>query len=274
MVLDQRYRHVPGWESLPQCKRLGWAALAAALDVHLGQPDYTVDDVGWRPLTKPIRSPAKPGILGVLQAEHDLLVRLQAFPHVVNLRLVVDAQRLVSGQLAPVAARIDENVSERWGARAATYDTIRRQLRDVGGLLGTGTAAAAQAATIASRLKGLPPNSTMGPRTLGGFQMLFDKVDLRIADILEEGVDRGAFAQRVPYPRLASGTGELIQPVRDRFRPVTNADDLAAVQTARAQLRPRTARPCNKPGATRAELHAALIHQPLGRGPAPNVQSL
>lgn len=73
VVLDQRYRNTPNWESLPQAARLGWSALAAALDVNLGQPDYSVDDIGWRPLTKPIRSPAKPGILGVLQAEHDLL---------------------------------------------------------------------------------------------------------------------------------------------------------------------------------------------------------
>ena len=33
------------------------------------------------------------GILGVLQAEHDLTVRLRAFPHLVNLRVIVDSQR-------------------------------------------------------------------------------------------------------------------------------------------------------------------------------------
>ena len=55
VVLDQRYRNTPGWEPLAQNARLGWAALAAALDVNLGQPDYTVDHTGWRPRTKLIR---------------------------------------------------------------------------------------------------------------------------------------------------------------------------------------------------------------------------
>ena len=68
VVLDRRYRNTPEWESLAGCDRLGWAALATALDVSLGQPDYSVDQTGWRPRTKPIRGPAKPGILGVLQA--------------------------------------------------------------------------------------------------------------------------------------------------------------------------------------------------------------
>lgn len=65
---ERRYRNTSEWESLAGCARLGWAALATALDVSLGQPDYSVDQTGWRPRTKPIRGPAKPGVLGVLQA--------------------------------------------------------------------------------------------------------------------------------------------------------------------------------------------------------------
>jgi hypothetical protein len=80
VVLDRRYRNIPEWESIAGCDRLGWAALATALDVSLGQPDYSVDHTGWRPRTKPIGGPAKPGMLGVLQAEHNLLVRLTSFP--------------------------------------------------------------------------------------------------------------------------------------------------------------------------------------------------
>jgi len=265
VVLDQRYRNTPNWESISQAARLGWSALAAALDVNLGQPDYSVDTVGWRPLTKPIRSPAKPGILGVLQAEHDLLVRLRSFPHLVNLRLVVDSQRLISGQLVPHARRIDTTLAGRWQARGATYTLLQQQLRDLGGLLGTGGLAAAEAATAVSRLKAVKPDTIVEPRILGGFHMLFDRIDHRIADIIEEGIERGAFAQRVTLPRLASATGQLVQPLRERYRPLTSADGLPLVCTVREQLRPQTQPQITGPGPTRAELHAALIHRPSRR---------
>jgi len=59
IVLDQRYANTPGWEKLSQPGRLGWAALASALDVSLGHPDYSVDRAGWRPRTKIL--PPSPG---------------------------------------------------------------------------------------------------------------------------------------------------------------------------------------------------------------------
>ena len=114
VVLDQRYRNTPGWEQLAQSARLGWAALAAALDVNLGQPDYTVDELGWRPKTKIIEGPAKEGILGVLQAEHNLIVRMKSFPNATNLRYIIDSQRLLSRRLVPFAARIDPRLAEVW----------------------------------------------------------------------------------------------------------------------------------------------------------------
>lgn len=64
VVLDQRYRNTPGWEPLPQPVRLGWAALATALDVDLGLPGYTVDTLGWRPKTKLIDGPPSRGSSG------------------------------------------------------------------------------------------------------------------------------------------------------------------------------------------------------------------
>lgn len=92
VVLDQRHEDTPGWEPLAQSARLGWASLAAALDVNLGRPDpAAVDHLGWRPKTKVITGPARPGVLGVLQAQHSLVVRMKPVPHATNLRLVVDS---------------------------------------------------------------------------------------------------------------------------------------------------------------------------------------
>lgn len=266
VVLDERYRNTPGWEPLMQGVRLGWTALATALDVGLGQPDYSIDTMGWRPKVKLIEGPAKSGILGVLQAEHNLTVRMRTFPNALNLRLVVDSQRLLSSALVPFAARIDQRLADSWEARASTYSLIQRQLRDIGGPLGKGELAAAEGANAVSRLRLLPRDTIVEPRGLSGFQTLFNKLDARIADIVEEGIARGAYVQRVRLPRLASGNGDLVQPVRERYVPVPNPSDLDLLRTVREQLRPR--QPDTKPagpGPTRAELHTALVHRPENR---------
>jgi len=274
VVLDRRYRNTPEWESLAGCDRLGWAALATALDVSLGQPDYSVDQTGWRPRTKPFRGPAKPGVLGVLQAEHNLLVRLKTFPNAMNLRLIVDSQRLLTTALIPYAERIAPELAGRWRERAATYSQIQRELRNVGGRLGNGAAATAEAANAVSRMKALPADAVIEPRMLGGFNTLFSRLDARITDILEAGVEQGAFVQRVTVPRLVTGEGRLIHPVRERFVPVACAADLQVIRTAREHLRPPAESAPASPGTSRADLLAALIHRPPAKGAQPDVPGL
>ncbi|QSR30781.1 hypothetical protein CFI00_09805 [Nocardioides sp. S5] len=274
VVLDRRYRNTPGWESIAACDRLGWAALATALDVSLGQPDYSVDQTGWRPRTKPIGGPAKPGVLGVLQAEHNLLVRLDSFPDAMTLRLVVDSQRLLSAGLTPYAERIDPHLARQWSARADIYSRIQSELRNIGGRLGNGKAAAGEAANAVSRLKALRPATVIEPRRLGGFQTLFRRIDSRITEIVESGVERGVFVQRVTVPRLVSGDGRLVHPVRERFVPVARAADLQVVRTAREHLRPPHESTVSSAGTSRADLHAALIHRPPSKGAQSNVPGL
>lgn len=268
VVLDQRYKNTPGWEPLALSARLGWAALAAALDVSLGQPDYAVDQLGWRPKTKVIDGPARPGILGVLQAEHNLVIRMKSIPNATNLRMVVDSQRLLSVHLAPFAARIDENLAARWTERAKTYVQIQQDLRAIGGLLGKGELAVAEGANAVARLKALPENTIVEPRVLSGFQLLFNRIDACIADVIEDGVAQGAYFRRVTLPRLVSGKGQLVHPVRERFVPITGATDLPVIKTVREQLRPQHAMPPAMPGPTRVDLHAALIHRPSGSPPS------
>ena len=274
VVLDRRYRNTPEWESLACSDRLGWAALATALDVSLGQPDYSVDQTGWRPRTKPIRGPAKPGVLGVLQAEHNLLVRLRAFPNAMNLRLIVDSERVLTTALIPFAQRIDPKLADGWRGRAATYSQIQQELRNVGGRLGNGAAATVEASNAVSRVKALAPDTVIEPRMLAGFQTLFNRLDTRIADVLEAGVERGAFVRRVTVPRLMSSDGRLVHPVRERFVPVARATDLDVIRTARNQLRAAAQPATSTPGASRVDLHAALIHRPPERGSRPDIPTL
>lgn len=261
VMLDHRYANTPGWEKLADRGRLGWAALAAALDVSLGQPDYSVDQAGWRPRTKVLRGPVRPGVLGVLQAEHNLLVHLRPFPNAPNLRLIVDTQRQVSDSLAPLAERINGDFAARWVARGTTYAVIQQQLRNIGGRLGHGGPAVSEAANATARLRALKPDTIVEPRVLAGFQTLFDRIDHRIADIVEDGIDRGAFVERIKIPRLGSDAMRMIVPTEEKFVPVTRASDLDVVRTLRERLRPLPpgAAPAS-PGRSRAELYTATLH--------------
>lgn len=262
VILDQRYRNTPGWEQLALGARLGWAALATALDVNLGQPDYSVDQLGWRPSTKLMKNPARPGILGVLQAEHNLVVRMKTFPNATNLRYVLDSQRLLSRHLVPLATRFDDRLACRWNTRADTYADLQRLFRPIAGQVGRGGYAAAEGATAVSRLRALPVETIVEPRVLGGFQVLFDRLDTRIADVIDEGIDRRAFFRRVSVPRLVDGSGGLIAPVRERFVPVDRTANHELVETVRERLLPRSEIAPATPGAHRVDLHAALIHRP------------
>lgn len=261
VILDERYQLTPGWEKLAQPTRLARAALATALDVACETPDYSIDSMGWRPRSKPITGPAQPGILGVLQAEHNLLVRLQFFPTSLSLRLIVDSQRLLSHKLAPFAARMDVRLGRQWEHRSETYGLIQRQLRDVGGLMGAGQMAAAEGASAVSRAQSIPPGTIIPPRVLGGFQVLFEKVDRRIADIVEEGFTRGALFERVPLPRVSTGTGQAVMPVRDRYRPVARPGDIPVVQTVRRELRPPIRVNRSSPGVSRVELQSEIARR-------------
>ncbi len=261
VILDKRYRALADWKSLPNSAQIGWSALASAIDANLKHPDYSVDNEGWRPRVKLLRGAVRPGILGVLQAEHNLWIRLHAFPHVANLRLVADSQRHISGHLAPHAARFDEALAGRWEVRAATYTLVREQLRDLGSLLGTGDHAAVEAATIVSRLNHVQPDTIVEPRILTALQTLYDKIDQRVADIVEEGLERRVFTQRATLKELETETGSLTAPVRERYHPIKCADDLDVVRTVREQLRTNTPPQPTYPDDSRARLHAALAHR-------------
>jgi len=267
VMLDHRYSNTPGWEKLADRGRLGWAALATALDVSLGQPDYSVDQTGWRPRTKVLRGPVRPGVLGVLQAEHNLLVHLRSFPNAMNLRLVVDSQRQVSNSLAPLAERINGEFAARWVERGTTYAVLQQQLRNIGGRLGHGGPAVAEAANATARLRALKPSTIIEPRVLAGFQTLFDRIDHRIADNVEDGIDRGAFVERIKIPKLGANTERMVFPTEEKFIPVSRASDLDVVRTLRDRLRPPPPDSGTAaPGRTRADLHTAILHRPASRG--------
>ena len=133
---------------------------------------------------------------------------------------------------------------------------------EFGGLLGKGGFAAAEGATAVSRLRALPDDTIAEPTVLSGFQVLFDRLDRRIGDVIEDGIDRQMYFQRVALPRLVKGTGELVAPIRERFTPVDRTSNAEQIDTIRNHLVPPRIAERPTAGAARADLHAALIHRP------------
>jgi hypothetical protein len=239
VVLDQRYRNTPAWETLGQPGRLGWIALACALETGLQQPDYSIDRTGWEPPTNVIVGPARPGVAGVLQAENNLLANLDRLPTALNLRRVVDSQRILTAKLEEILPQANREFSRHWQHRSETYHRIQRHLRDVGGLLGSGGVAAAEGANAVGRSNMLPPDSVLAPLEVDSFQDLFTRIDVRIAESLEFGFQSGAYFQRVTLPRLIDQSQAMIQPARERFAPISEPANHPAVQIARTQASSR-----------------------------------
>ena len=107
----------------------------------------------------------------------------------------------------------------------------------------------------------------MDPRIVHAFTTLFTKLDARIADVVEEGMQRRAYFLRVKAPGFVTNNGQLVARVQERFIPLAEADHTAIVRLVRDRLRPPPEPATAPPGAarSRAELHAAIVHQPERR---------
>lgn len=274
VVLDQRYKKLPEWEPLRKSLQLGWASLACALDAGLGSPDLAVDDHRWRPRTKPMRGPVRPGYLGVLQAEHNLVVKLGRMPKAINLRLIVDSQRLLSSPLAERVETTDRRAADRWRERAQTYRLLQRQLRDIGGLVGGGGAAAGHTAAAVTRLRSITMTARLEPAVIRGFASIFARVDERVADIVEASIAAGQYFERTKLPIVASDATRLVHMAKETFVPVSAATQTRLRAIARHRLRPAaTSASAGKPDGlrNRAEIQAALVHRPSS-GQSPRME--
>lgn len=270
VILDQRYKSIPGWQRLHRPERLGWSALACALDSSLEPRSYAIDALGWRAPTNVMPGPARPGLLGVLQAERNLAVRLRPLPSAMNLRRIVHSQQVVSGGIAELAENIDTDLRDRCLTRRDTYVDLQRELRNVGSLIGTGELAVADSADVIGRLRALRPDADHDLRVLRAFTTLFRKIDSQIADHIETGIEHHAYLRRVTLPRLVEDSGQLVAPVRERFT-TFSADEPANVAILVCdRLRPslEPSRPMPAAARSRAELHSAIVHRPERRGGA------
>lgn len=260
VILDHRYAPTPGWEKLRNAGQLGWSALATGLEASIGPPDYTVDHRGWRPPLKFIRGPVRPGLLGVLQAEQNLLVRLTNSTAPINLRIAASAQMAVSADLA--ARTTHAELQSRWQARAEAYRLIGRALRDVApGHSAHGASAAQEANNVIARIASLPNDAVPDTKMLAAFDKRFTAVDTRIADLIETGVQNKTILRRTSLPRIDTDNPNLIKPLRERLAPIQHAGDSDLLNLVGTRLRPthEQAESTSDAVRSRSELYSAIV---------------
>lgn len=240
IALDRHYEGVPGWERLRAPDRLADAASACSLAAGVAT-DYRVDLSGWRPPPNSFGQPrtkSEDGLAGILEAARDLLENLREFPSAHTMRLVLDAQRIVSHEVASRTRKAMPRVAEKWEARRDSYTHLIRETRDLGGLLGAGQPVATQASILASRAKNVPTTHEVSRHTAHRLDELFTLIDTRLADAIERGVARHLYVWRAALPRLDRHAGGVVQPVRTRYVPLSPRAGSNLVNIARRRLQP------------------------------------
>lgn len=262
VVLDRRYGNTPGWEGLHGIRGLGWSALAVAIEAGNGPPDYTVDNRGWRPPLRFIHGPGRPGLLGVLQAEQNLLIRLTNHIAPIHLRLAASAQMTLSEDLSTRTAVVE--LQQRWRARVQTYRRITNALRDVfPGHVEHGTAVAQEANTLIARITALDGAAKPDDKMLAAFDKRFTAVDARFADLIETGIRNNTILRRTKFPRVDLDSPSMVKPVRERIAPFEPGGNADLLTIARTQLRPAPLDPPPNAGRSRADLYSAIVTETL-----------
>lgn len=274
--LDRRYASIPGWQALKEPGRLSRAAETCATWAGYGEPDYTVDLRGWKPAPILIEGPALPGIAGVLQAQHNLLIHLATFPTAQNLRVVLDSQRIVSREAARRLEPLDPVLATRWQRRGKTYGRLVRETRDIGGLVGTGGPAAGQGSVAAARMERLDRNGLSHAPQVHRLQRVSAGVDERVHDVIVHGIAERLYFQRISVPSLNEHSGELVRVTRQKYVPVTSPVQTDLLAIVRGDLRPTPVQRKTPKGnaQSRLDFEAALNHRPTPRGASPDVQSI
>lgn len=266
--LDRRYSDIPGWKQLKDPGRLGRAAEVCAAYSGYGDPDYSVDRRGWKPPTRLIEGPGLPGIDGVLQAQHNLLLHLVKFPDAQSLRVVMDSQRVVSLEATRRLNESNPELAAPWQRRADTYGRLVHQTRDVGGLYGKGGLAAGQGSVAAARMQKLPADGLSDAGQVQRLMRISAGIDERVCTAVELGINERLYFQRVIVPGMNNHNGDLVRVNRPKWLPVTGPVQTELLDTIRNDLRPAPVEHAPPKGAeqNRRDFEAAINHRPDSRG--------
>ena len=262
--LDRRYAGIPGWKQLQNQVRLDRAAEDCAAFAETPNPTTPSTCAAGAHTITTVDGPAVPGIAGVLQAEHNLLVHLTRFPNARNLRLVLDSQRVLSSEAALRVRDIAPDLADKWRTRTQIYAALVRETRDLGGHVGAGGHAAAQAANAQGRFRRLH-GPLDEPKPLRHLDRLFTAINDRVSDIIEHGARERLYFLRVNLPRIVDQPQHHIRPVRERYVPISSPVQTDLLDIVRSELRSPPTPPTPPPGAaTESRGVARCNHAPAG----------
>lgn len=273
VILDNRYKNVPGWQHLNQPTRLDRAAECVSLTADQGGRDLTVDTRGWRSPAGLITGPVQPGVAGAVQAQHNTLVHLGEFPNALNLRRVLHSQARVSHEAARHTAIAAPDLFQGFAQRANLYHDLVAASRNLGGLAGGGGRAVVDSQVAAARLQRERPMPQGPGDPLLDLRRIFVRTDARIAATIERGVLEKLYLVAVSNGRLNEEPVNGFHPAQQHWIAVTSQVQAPLLALVREQLRPSAALPPRGPVASEIGRHAyasALRHAPqLQRGPTP-----
>lgn len=250
--LDRHYAAaVPDWELIAEADLLGRAAVVCAAYAGYSEPDYSVDQRGWRPPLQLVDGPAFPGLDGVLQAQTNLLVHLRRQPDAYSLRIILDSQRIVSARAAAIGdtSGAPAAVAQRWRHRSETYALLIDQTRNLRGLVGTGYAAG-QGALAAARIRALPTTTRIRSQQLRHLGALFAHIDQRLAETIAAGADDRSYLMGVDLPRIGLHAPGAVEPQWARHIPLDVQPRTPVLDTVKNRLTPRPTSPACSPGST------------------------
>lgn len=267
--LDRRYRNIPGWKQLKDPGRLGRAAEVCAAYSGYGDPDYSVDKRGWKPPAPLIDGPASPGIIGVLQAQRNLLLHLIKFPDAQSLRVIIDSQRIVSLEAARRVTNSNPELAARWQRRAKTYGRLVHHTRDVGGLYGKGGLAASQGSVAAARMQKLPDDGLSDAGQLRRLERISAGIDEHVCSAVELGIKERLYFQRITFPAIENDNGDLVRGPRREWLPITGPVETEILAILRNDLRPTPVqrKPPKEAAQNRRDFEAVIHHRPGDPGP-------
>ena len=260
VVLDLRYKHVPGWRLLENQGRLLNAAVAMSTAPGAAL-DPSVDNLGWRPTPGVIEGPALPGLSGVLQAQHNTVVHLGHFPSAWNLRHVMVAQAELAQRAAGFSRSVESSTTPAFEERARLYRDLVTASRTLGGEIGDGRFAALESANAARRMRSVVTPGTNVEEALGHLAHLGDRIDARISAAVEHGFREKLYFVAIKLPTPGTpGPGGIVRPAQ-KYIPVDSPAQSELLSIVRDRLRPAppvVAAPSDGVGERRAALAAAV----------------
>ena len=176
---------------------------------------------------------------------------------------MLDSQRVLSSEAALRVRDIAPDLADKWRTRTQIYAALVRETRDLGGHVGAGGHAAAQAANAQGRFRRLH-GPLDEPKPLRHLDRLFTAINDRVSDIIEHGARERLYFLRVNLPRIVDQPQHHIRPVRERYVPISSPVQTDLLDIVRSELRSPPTPPTPPPGAARSrgELHEAITHRP------------